>query len=96
MSWIHTSQDSGYQEALAAVDSLGPPAVGFARPTEVAGPQSKSDTIIKQLNFLIEYQVRQGRRLEDIDLRLQKLEKQLTGAVAADPATKEVLAQLGA
>ena len=62
--WSITAKTEPYKKALAVTESLGDPAVGFVKPTEVT--HGATSTILKQNNTIIQLLVKISEDLEDI------------------------------
>lgn len=86
MSNSQTSQSSVYQEALQAVETLDPPAVGFLKSggDSVTISQTK---IIKQNNLIIQFLVNISERLENCEECIKSLKA--TQEKGKAPATEE-------
>ena len=93
MSWVHFKTNPNYEEALKATDSLGGPK-GFIYTQETDSPVKASPILAAQNNSQIYLLLKILDKLEDLELRLQKLEKQPSGEEKSDPEIKTALTDI--
>jgi hypothetical protein len=90
MSIASVRISSDFQEAISASEDFDSPAVGFARSSDYkSGVAAQNAAVIKQNNTLLYLVAKQNQRLQNVEEKIEKLQKEVSRSKEVAPADLE-------